>query len=170
VDIVIRAYDKLMIDYVTFFLDENAEYKGFDPVELGELGQYFHDAFIKELTGTYSFTDKPDPGTLRLRLAITDLVPNKPAPGTITTIVPVGLAASHLKKVATGTHIGMGGAAFEAELLDSQTNEVFAAMSDPQTGKKHRVVKSFTTWGQTKEIFNDWAKDLHRRLDEVTGK
>ncbi|MEA1946422.1 MAG: DUF3313 domain-containing protein [Thermodesulfobacteriota bacterium] len=169
-DVAFGAYDKVIVDHVTLFLAEDAEYKGIDPVELTELAQYFHNAVIEALSGAYSFTDKPGPGTLRVRIAITDLVPNKPVSGSITSIVPVGLAASHLKKAGTGTHIGMGRAAFEAEALDSQTNEVLAAVSDSQTGKKYRVTKSFTTWGQSKEIFNGWAQHFRKRLDKLSGR
>ena len=151
-DVAFGAYEKIMIDHVTFFLREDAEYKGIQADEMTELAQHFHTAVVKALAGAYTFTDKPGPTTMRVRIAITGLVPGKSAAGTVTTVIPVGLAASTIKKVATGSHIGMGGASFEAELLDSQTNEVLAAVLDDKTGKKYKVGKTFTKWGQSKEI------------------
>jgi len=168
-DVVFGAYNKIIIDHVSFFLKEDAAYKGIQPEELIELAKHFHNAVIEALHGAYSFTSKPGPGTMRVRMAITDLVPGKTTSGTITTIVPVGLIASHVKKAATGSHIGIGGAAFEAELLDSQTNEVLAAVLDKKTGKKYKIGKSVTKWGQVDTIFNDWAKDFRKRLDKLSG-
>jgi hypothetical protein len=37
------AYDKIMLEQVVLFLDENAEYKGVDPEDLAELTRYFYD-------------------------------------------------------------------------------------------------------------------------------
>ena len=51
----------------------------------------------------------------------------------------------YIKKATTGTHIGMGSASGEAELLDSQTGEVLAAGIDTETGTKYRIDKSVTT-------------------------
>jgi hypothetical protein len=101
-------YDKMIVDHVTFFSKEDADFKGINAEEITELAKYCHTAFLEELTGAYSFVDKPGPGTVRLRMAITDLVPGKPISGTLSTIMPPSLVASHIKKAVTGSHIGMG--------------------------------------------------------------
>ena len=164
------AYDKIIVDHATFFFKEDAEYKGIHPDELTELAQNLHKAFLKTLARAYSFTDKPGPGTMRLRLAITDLVPGKPTSGTLTTIVPFGLAASFIKKAVTGSHIGMGQISGEAELVDSQTGEILAAAIDKKVGQKHKLGKTFTKWGQVEAICNDWAENFSKRLDKHSGR
>jgi hypothetical protein len=164
------AYDKMIIDHVTFFFKEDADYKGIHPEELIELAKYFHTAFLEALTGAYSFVDKPGSGTLRLRMAVTNLVPGKPVSGTLTTIMPPSLIASHIKKAVTGSHIGMGGVTVEAELVDSQTKEVLTAGIGIKTGKKYKISKSFTKWGQVEEIFNAQAKIFRERLDKLAGR
>lgn len=164
------AYDKIIVDHITFFFKEGADYKGIHPDELTELSQYFHKAFLKTLSRAYSFTDKPGPGTMRLRLAITDLVPGKPVSGTMTTVVPFGLAASFVKKGVTGSHIGMGEISGEAELVDSQTGEMLAAAIDKKVGQKHKLGKTFTKWGQVETICNDWAENFSKRLDKLSGR
>ena len=83
------AYDKIIVDHVTFFFKEDAEYKGIHPNELTEVAHYLHNAYVEALSGVYSFTDKPGPGILRLRTAITDLVPSKPVSGTMSAIKPL---------------------------------------------------------------------------------
>jgi hypothetical protein len=168
--VVFGAYDEIMLEHVVFFLKGDAQYRGIQADEVTDLSDAFHDAIVEALSGPYSFTDEPGPGVMRMRMAITDLVPSKPASGTITTVVPVGLAASHIKKAATGSHIGIGEVAIEAELLDSQTDEVLGAVIDRQTGKKFKVDKTFTKWGHAKEAFKLWAQTLRKRLNMLSGR
>lgn len=163
-------YDKIMLDHVVFYFKEEADYKGIHPDELAELSEAFHLAVIEALSGVYTFTDKPGPGVMRIRLAITDLVPSKRVLGTITTIVPIGLAASAVKAAVTGSHIGMGEVSFEGEVLDAQTNQVLGATIDKEAGKKYRIDKSVTKWGHNKNIFEGWAKTLRERLDRLSGR
>jgi hypothetical protein len=164
------AYDKVIVDYITFFFKEDAKYKGIHPEELIELAQYFNNAYVEALSGAYSFTDKPGPGVLRLRTAITDLVPGKPVSGTMSSIMPPALIASYIKKATTGSHIGMGQLSGEAELIDSQTGEILAQAIDTEMGKKYKLGKSFTKWGQVKGITKDWAESFRKSLDKLSGR
>lgn len=164
------GYEKVIIDQVMFFLKEDAEYKGFDPDDFNQLAKYWNDSMVKSMGQSYQIVNEPSPNTLRLRLAITNLVPGKPAAGAVTTVVPVGLAASTLKKAATGTHIGMGEASFEAEIRDAQTGEVLAAGINSSAGAKYKVAKSVTKWGQVEGIFDVWSNNLRKRLDGLSGR
>jgi hypothetical protein len=164
------SYNKIMLDHVVFFLKKDVEYKGIQADEMQELADAFHKAIVDALKDQYYLVDTPGPGVMQARIALTDLVPTKPGRGTITTIVPVGLVLSHVKKAATGSHIGMGEVSFEAELLDSQTNEVLAAVIDSQTGKKYKIGKTTTEWGHAKDIFKLWAKTFRKRLDKLSGR
>ena len=112
-------YKKMMLDDVVFFASEDAKYKGLEAQEMVDIGKAFHQAFITNLAGAVEFTDKPGPDTMRIRLAITNLKPNNSVTGTVTTIVPVGLALSTIKYAATGSHIGIGSVSIEGELVDS---------------------------------------------------
>jgi hypothetical protein len=166
-----KAYDKIIVDRVTYFFAEDADYKGITVEDFAGLASYFNEQYIRILEKDYTLTDKPGPNTLRIRTAITGLKPNEPVIGTITTIVPVGLGLSAIKKATTGTHIGMGEAAGEAEVVDSQTGEVLAAGIDEKaTGKKYRIDKTITKWGQVEEVTKMWAENLARHLKYVTNQ
>lgn len=169
-NVVWGVYDKVIIDSVVFFLKDDAAYKGIDADDFNELAQHWNDSMVKSMGQSYKIVTEPGPNTLRLRLAITDLVPGSPAAGTVTTVVPVGLAASSLKKLATGTHIGMGEAAFEAEIQDAQTGEILAAAMKKSTGSKYKIGKSVTEWGQVEGIFDEWTDNLRQRLDRLSGR
>jgi hypothetical protein len=164
------AYDKILMDDVVFFLSEEAEYKGIEVKDLNELGEAFQKATIMNLSGVYEFADKPGPGVMRIRMAVTELVPNKSVAGTVTTIIPIGLALSTAKKAVTGSHIGMGEVTFEGEMIDSQSGEILGAVIDSETGKKYKVAKSVSKWGHAVDIFNGWAQIFRARLDKLSGR
>ncbi len=63
----------------------------------------------------------------------------------------------------------MGSVSFEIEAIDSQTNEVLAAAIDKNQGKKYKVGKTLTKWGQVKGIFDDFAKLTRKRLERMRG-
>jgi len=166
----INTYDKVMLDDVVFFLSKDADYKGFEANELADLGKAFHQAVVMNLSGVYEFTDTPGPGVLRIRIAVTNLVPSNSVAGTVTTIIPVGLALSGLKKAATGSHIGMGEVSIEGEVVDSRTNEVIGAVIDSKSGKKYKIGKSTSKWGHAVDIFNTWGQNIRARLDKRSGR
>jgi hypothetical protein len=163
-------YDKIMLDDIVFMIADEAKFKGFEAKELADLAKAFQAAIFMNLTGPYEFTDKPGPEVMRIRMAITNLNPNNPVTGTITTIVPVGILASAVKKGATGKHIGMGKVAFEGEILDSQSGEILGAVIDTESGQKYKAHKSVSKWGHTIDIFNKWAQIFRTRLDKLSGR
>lgn len=163
-------YKKIMLDEVVFIIRDDAEYKGIGAGDMKELSDAFHKSLVEALRDSYEFTAEPGPEVMRLRIAITDVVPNKRVAGALSTIIPVGLALSIVKKGVTGSHIGVGKAAMEAELLDSQTGEVLGAGIDAETGKKYRIGKTMTKFGQIKLIFDDWANNFKGRLDKLSGR
>ncbi len=165
-----RSYDKIMMDEVAFYFEDDALYKGIYADDLKELEDAFHQAMAEAFKGGYPLVEQPGPGIMRLRVAITDVVPSKPVLNTITTIVPVGLAISHIKKGITGTHTHVGQASMEMELLDSQTNEQIAAAIDTKAAEKYKVFKGMSKWGHTKEVFKIWGKHLRDWLDKIHGR
>jgi hypothetical protein len=166
----INTYNKIILDDVVFFISKDADYKGFEAKELAKLGDAFQKAVVMNLSGVFEFTDTPGPGVLRIRLAVTDLVPSSSVAGTVTTFIPVGLALSGLKKAATGSHIGMGSVSIEGEVVDSQTNEVLGAVIDSKSGKKYKIGKSASKWGHAIDIFNTYAQSMRARFDKRSGR
>ena len=67
---------------------------------------------------------------MRLRIAITDVNASKPGMSAVSTVMPVGLAVSIIKKGITGTHTGVGRASMEVEILNSTDNERIGAAID----------------------------------------
>ena len=162
-----KAYDKILMNQVEFYFSEDSEYKGINADTLSKLSDAFHEAMVKALKDEYPFVSEPGPGVLRARFAITKVKSAIPVVSSITTIMPIGLAISTVKKGVTGTHMNVGGAAMEAEFLDAQTNDRVAVVIDERTGKKYKVQDGLTKWGYTKDVFGSWAKRLRKFLDEA---
>ena len=166
----LKKYDKIMIDRVVFFLKKDAEYQGIDPDELKELADSFHQAFFDALGDDYPIVTEPGQGVLRIRSAITDLVPTKRALNLLTSVGPTGFAYSTFKRITTGVHAYVGEATLEAEFLDSETNEQLSALLDRRGSPKLNVFAGMSKWGQVKLVFEEWARMLRWRLDDAHGR
>ncbi len=162
-----KKYNKVMFDQVVFFLKEDSKYKGIQPEEMKELADMFHLAAVKALEGAYPIVGEPGDDVLRVRVAITDIEPSNPAKSAVTTVLPIGLALSIIKKGVTGKHTGVGGASMEAEFLDSRTNERVAAAIGKREGSK---LSGMTKFGAANEAFEFWSGRLRTFLDNVHGK
>lgn len=166
-DVDFKKYDKIMLDSVVFFLAEDAQYKGISAEDMKELSDTFNKAAVDVIGKDYPLVGEPGPDVLRVRVAITKLKPSKPGSATITTVMPIGLAFSLLKKGATGEFTGVGSTGIEVEFLDSITNERIAAAVDYKPGGK---MSGFAKWSASKEAFEFWAGRLKTFLDESHGK
>jgi len=164
------SYDKVMMDHVVFYFSRDEKYRGIHSNELKKMADAFHKAMIDALKDGYPLVEEPGPGVLRIRCAITDVKASRPLLNTITSVTPIGLGISTIKRGVTGTHTFVGEASMEAEFLDSQTNERIAAAIDRKAAGKYKIVKGMTKWGHAKDAFGFWAKRLRKWLDEVHGK
>ena len=128
-----------MLDRIRVWYKDDADYKGIDPTELKALTDYFQNALVKALGPTYPVVTQPGPDVLRMRVAITDLIPTKPEMSVVTLVVPYATVADVAAGGGTGSTPYLGQTAIEAEFLDSRSNEVLAAYVDRQVGKKYNI-------------------------------
>ena len=177
-------YNKLMVDRIKVYLKEDASSKQIDPTELKELADYFHQAIVKAVEPAYPVVNEPGPDVLRMRIAITDLVPNAPEASVVTLAVPfvwVGEAGAGVAQGKAGSTPFLGEASVEAEALDSVSSRQLAAYIEERVGKKYNwthgvdtavkdYLKAYSTWAYTKQAMDRWAQGLRRALDRWHGK
>jgi hypothetical protein len=161
-----KKYSKIMLDSVVFFLAPDAEYKGISAEDMKELSDTFNKAAIDTLGKAYPLVGEPGPDVMRVRVAVTKLKPSSPGSATMTTVMPVGLAFSFIKKGATGEYAGVGSTGIEVEVLDSVTNERIGAAVDYKPGGK---MSGFAKWSASKEAFEFWTGRLKAFLDDAHG-
>ena len=176
-------YRKLMVDRIKVYLSEDAASREVDPAVLKELTDYFHAAIVKAVEPAYPVVREPGPDVLRLRIAITDLVPNKPEASVVTLVVPflwVGDAGAGVAQGKAGSTPFLGEATVELEALDSRTNQQVAAYIEERFGKKYHwtrgvetgvkdYLKAYSTWAYTKQAMDHWAQMIRERLDAWHG-
>ena len=164
-DINLRVYDKILLDPVRVVLKGEAAQRGIEPHELAELTDEYQDELVKALTehNGYALVAQPGRGVLRIRVAVTDVVPGNAVMGTLSSVNPVGLAVSGGIYAATGTQPYVGEASTEMEILDSPTGERLAAMVDRRIGGK---APFRGTYDDARDAFAFWAERLRQRLDE----
>lgn len=150
-------YKKLMIDQVTFFFADDSDYKGIDPTEMKELADEFNQKLINVLRPLCPIVSEPGPDVARIKIAITNVKHSKPVVSAVTSIIPIGLAVSTVKKGATGSWSGSGSTSSEMVILDSSTNDIIGlAVDDRKAGFTAR----FSKWGSASEAFEFWAKRI----------
>lgn len=146
-----RRYRKLMIDPVLVYYHPKADNRAIQADAVQKLAVHFHEAAVAELKGSYEVTTTPGPDVLRVRAAITDVVPADPRINAVTTVVAF-------------VPLDLGGAAIEAEFVDSVTGERLAAMVERKKGSPLNLAGGFTELGHAKAAFAEWAADLKRAL------
>ena len=161
----VRDYDRILIDPVVGYLGEGSRLDRLSPKDRQALLDYFHATLREQLGRDYALADRPGPGTLRLRIAVTDARGTKPVADTLSTVVPVGLALSALQRVALGKTLATGSVRIEAEALDAQTGVRLAAMVDERAGAK--VTGRFDKWSKwqdARDAFDYWSARLRGTL------
>lgn len=157
-------YNKIMLDSVIFFFSDDSEYKGMDPQELKEIADAANLQLVNVLKGQYPIVAEPGPDVARIRFAITDLKQSRPVISGITSVVPIGIGISLVKKGATGSWTGSGATGAEVMVLDSMTNEVIAVAKDDQSAG---FTERFSKWGSAEDAFKFWAERIKLFLNQV---
>jgi hypothetical protein len=159
-------YNKVMLDSVVFYFAEDSEYKGIDPVQLKELSDACNLAIVNALKDKYPLVSEPGPDVVRLKIALTGIKQSRPVLSGVSSIVPIGLGISIIKKGATGAWTGSGATSAELMMIDSVSNTVIGAAQDEQTAG---FTERFTRYGSAEEAFNFWAGRIRAFMDQAHG-
>jgi hypothetical protein len=159
-------YNKIMLDSVVFFFADDSENKGIDAQDMKELADGCNLQVVNVLKTAYPIVASPGPDVLRLRFAITDLKQSRPALSAVSSVVPVGLGISILKKGTTGSWAGSGATSVEFMALDSMTNDVIAVAQDE---KSAGFTERFSKWGSAEDAFKFWAERIKQFIDTAHG-
>lgn len=138
-------YDKLIIPSVRVVLQKD---RGVPQRDLELLANYLHSALLIAMRGAHPVVEEPGPGVLRVRVAITDLVP-----------------AQSAGKVG-GKRLFIGQVQIEAETLDSVSSERQMAIVDRKViGKK--LASGSTEFGTATQAFREWAVGFRLVFDRA---
>ena len=129
----LRRYRRVIVDPVELALSPEAVGRRVNPEDLARLGRYLHDALVIALRNRYPVLEEPGAAVLRLRAAITDVVPTQPVLNTAETLL-AARAVSTAHRVIRGTDLFVGQIAIETEVIDSETGDRLMALVDRPKG------------------------------------
>lgn len=159
-------YNKVMLESVVFYLAKDSDYQGIDPQVMKELSDKFNLTVAQTLKDKYPIVTKPGPDVIILRPAITNLEQSRPVLSGVTSVVPIGLGISILKRGATGAWTGSGETGMAVMAVDSMTNDVVAVAEDHQHAG---FTERFSKYGSAEDAFKFWAGRMKNFMDEAHG-
>lgn len=151
-DRVLGQYDRFIVEPIVLHIAPNSKGGSIDPAKLQELMTYFDDYARKTLGAKYDLVDQPGPGTARIRVALTDVKLGK----TVMSVVPMARMAG----------AGLGGASFEAEMIDSVTQSRIMAVVDSSSGKRFGSL-GLDPLDNAQFVFRFWIDDFVRRIERA---
>ena len=157
-------YSALLIDQPEIFVSPDSEYKGMKPDDMKQLADAFRNAMVQELVETYTIVDQPGPNVLYLRFAFTNLQVKKHR-RRLLGYTPIGIVVHGVKSGFTDitSKIDLKGITVEMELLDSTTEEQFAALLETRADTEEEP----TSWEEVEAIIVGYAQRGRCRLDNA---
>ncbi len=163
--LILREYDRAMVDPVLVSFHAEARGVAIDPQRLAELTTYFREAVIEELgkVREIELVDAPGPGVMRMRLAITDIEVARGAANVGGKVL--GAATAGVGFLVP--NVDVGGATMECEVIDAESGERLVAVVDTDRGRRMFNFKGMTAMGDAKSALRGWAKDFRKNLERI---
>jgi hypothetical protein len=161
---VLGEYHAFLFEPVVVSLGKAPAENQANAEELKSLSEHLRLAFTDELTrGGYAIVDKPGAGVLRVRAALTELIPVDPAKNVaakaVGTVIGVGLFLPT---------VDIGEASIEVDMRDCMTNARVAAFADRKAGRAYfSGLSAYRRWGDVESAFGAWAREFRGRLDQI---
>ena len=150
-----KTYNSFIVDPVKY-----VGHKGADPVDADAqeaVTTEFHKALVSKLqAANYNVVTSPGPGIARVRIAITDIDKSHP----VLNIIP----QTHL------LGFGIGSAAMEAEVVDSQSGKQIAAVVQGKAGSRMSFAGMTSTTGDAKAVCAGWADSFVNKVNKAHGR
>ncbi len=187
------SYNKVLVSRIVVSFAPSTDKSNetmIDPSDLKTLTDYFHEALIKSLKPQMQIVDKPGPGVVVMRVALTDLVPTQVKDSIAGTLIPYAFILEAGSGTATGRPAGstpyMGETGMEMQFRDGVSGAVLAECRDTEIGRKYAAdlnagvvgaaqtwaggyLNSFQSWSYAKNAFDKWSLLIAQRMAELRG-
>jgi len=179
-----KQYDKVMFERIQVYLKPGSS-QPVDPTDLKMLIDYFHSDLVKAIQPVTPIVNAAGPGVLRVRIALTDLVPTNAVLSLAGTAAPYGFVAEIGAGAATGRPAGstpyLGQTGIEVQFRDGASGQIIAECADREIGLKYAAdmnagaagaaenwvngyMDSFSQWTYAKTAFDKWATEFAQRF------
>ena len=162
------SYQKVLIDPVLIWSRTNALPDVTPKEDLQRLANNFDQMIVNEFGKDYEIVEKPDPRTLRIQVALTNIEQSAGAVDVVTAAPPVGFAISSAQEFVTGKPLLVGEVSAEVKISDARTGQILLMAIDRRLGSK-TIQKNIDTWDDANKILELWAKFGRFRLCKLRG-
>lgn len=163
----LAKYQGVMVDQPEILISPESDYKGAKPEDMAAIASMMREGLSLRLSsGGYGVVQAPGPGVIYIRLALTDLQLKKKKRGVLG-YTPIGFvvkAGSDALKDMMGKYDIMG-MTIQAELTDSQTSEVLAAIVASRGGTGDKPVRM--DFDELDAQMKEFGRRLRCRLDNA---
>ncbi|HET6419844.1 MAG TPA: DUF3313 domain-containing protein [Geobacteraceae bacterium] len=154
-DVDWKQYSKVMIDPVMIAKDGELDEK-----ELKNYQTLANNAYVyltQALEKQFQIVQAPEPGTMRIQVAIIDADNSKPVRNVLSTVMPIGIGLSIVKYAATGKPSAVGEITGEIKITDATSGDLLAAALDRRVGGKS-FKGLWDTWYNADSALKYWAQ------------
>ena len=168
-DVNWAKYTKVYIEPVELWKgdDKDSPMGKLDQEDQQLLVNYFHTALSNALSKDYTIVDQAGPDTLVCHAALTEAKKCRPVSNLVSSVVPMGMALSLVKRVVFGTGLGVGECQVEAEFTDGGTGQIVAEAMDRRAGTKALRTKFDGTFGDVKLCLDYWSTRCAFKLEKL---
>ncbi|MFZ2445700.1 MAG: DUF3313 domain-containing protein [Syntrophobacteraceae bacterium] len=129
----------------------------------------FRESFKNDPKRLYKVLNAPEPGSLTLEMALTELVPSNPALEAASIAAPYG--GGVVVQVAARESGAKATVAFESRLVDTDTGVVLFMAADREQGKVAPVnLRALTWYGEANVIIDEWADQFVQVANKHPGE
>jgi len=159
----LKTYDKIILEPLTLWMTKGSQLNELAKPDRARVADRFYQLVHTRLEKDYRMVRTTEPGTLRIAVALTSAEASSPTLDTISTILPVGLAVSSLKAIATGKPAYVGEATAEMKISDANTGEILFEAVDRRLGTKNPS-GLLDQWQDVDDALAYWANRTGYRL------
>jgi len=153
--ISLAAYDRVLLAPIALAVERDRHDLILSERDREHAQEYFREKLVERL-GPDTITTQRGPRTLVMQITLTEFKANSPA-------MPRRPFGGFISDV-----IGVGEAAFEAVLRDSQTGDVVAVIADRDVGQPlPQNMRAHTQYGDANAFMRRWARQI---ADLLTGE
>ena len=127
--------------------------------QIQEISQHLANELTIHLGKHFRLVEAPASTTLRLSVALTNIVTPNPIFAVTSSLLPVGIGISMVSKIVTGEHTNVGMARIELLISDANSNQPLIAATDKRSGNKD-LGTMIDSLDDAKDAISWWVKRL----------
>lgn len=168
-DVNWAKYTKVCIKPVTLWHSDDPDSKlgKLDKEDQQLLVDYFYTSLSNAFGKDYTIVDEVGPDTLVIHAALTEAKKSRPVSNLVSSVVPMGIGLSLVKRVIFGTGLGVGECQAEAEFMDGGTGQILCEAVDRRAGTKALRTKFNGTFGDVKLCMDYWSQRAAFKLEQL---